>query len=349
MNKGEIIKDINQIAKEIENIKEINEKNKKEEKFIKVLFSGNLYKTNQPLEYDLKIGSSEYFYMFRYKLSQFYKIPVNLINIVIDDVKYNNRLKSHEEFNNIKFDMYNDLDSSYEAFIDLEQKINLIIDNNIVNPLILKVEVKKENDYFKFIKSIIKDYPKLMHLLKRKHSECLLDVWCLIREDELKINDDIIQMIKDILNNKNEENIDNIFNFNETNIYYISFILFHLNSVIIEYHQLNEEFINDVFLKSKIWEKIKDINIEISNKPHLGEIFEKNNIINYFLNIFKIISFKTNDENILSFILNKSFEFYFQTINDCININLKSLPVTEGFQADFVEDLYISNTNAIKI
>ena len=348
MNKGEIIKDINQIAKEIENIKEINAKNNKEEKYIKVLFSGNLYKTNQPLEYDLKIGSSEYFYMFRYKLSQFYKIPVNLINIVIDDVKYNNRLKSHEEFNNIKFDMYNDLDSSYEAFIDLEQKINLIIDNNIVNPLILKVEVKKENDYFKFIKSIIKDYPKLMHLLKRKHSECLLDVWCLIREDELKINNDIIQMIKDILNNKNEENIDNIFNFNEANIYYISFILFHLNSVIIEYHQLNEEFINDVFLKSKIWEKIKDIYIEISNKPHLGEIFEKNNIINYFLNIFKIISFKTNDENILSFILNKSFEFYFQTINDCININLKSLPVTEGFQADFVEDLYISNTNAIK-
>jgi hypothetical protein len=66
MNKGEIIKDINQITKEIENMKEINAKNKKEEKYIKVLFSGNLYKTNQPLEYDMKIGSSEYFYMFRY-------------------------------------------------------------------------------------------------------------------------------------------------------------------------------------------------------------------------------------------------------------------------------------------
>ena len=96
MNKGEIIKDINQITKEIEINKEKNAKNKIEEKYIKVLFSGYLYKTNKPLEYDIKIGSSEYFYMFRYKLSQFYKIPVNLINIVIDDVKYNNKLKSYE-------------------------------------------------------------------------------------------------------------------------------------------------------------------------------------------------------------------------------------------------------------
>ena len=348
MNKGDVIKDINQISKEIESNKEINAKKNIEEKYIKVLFSGNLYKTNKPLEYDIKIGSSEYFYMFRYKLSQFYKIPVNLISIVIDDVKYNNRLKSHEELNNIKFDMYNDLESSYLAFIDLEEKINLIINNGISNPLILKVEVKKENDYFKYIKSIIKDYPKLMHLLKRKHSECLLDVWCLIREEELKINNDIIQMIKDIFNNKNKENIDNIFNFSETNIYYISFILFHLNSVINEYNQLNELFINDVFLRSKIWEKIQDIKIEISNNPHLGEIFEKNNIINYLLNIFKIISLKTNDENILAFILNKIFEFYYQTIDECLHVNLKYLPATEGFQADFVEDLYISNTNTIK-
>ena len=347
MNKGEIIKDINQISKEIENVKEINAKNI-EEKYIKVLFSGNLYNTEKPLEYDMKIGSSEYFYMFRYKLSQFYKIPVNLINIVIDDVKYNNRLKSHEIFNNIKFDMYNDLESSYNAFTDLEEKINLVINNSISNPLILKVEVKKENDYFKFIKTIIKDYPKLMHLLKRKQSECLLDVWCLIREDELKINNNIIQMIKDIFNNKNEENINNIFNFSETNIYYISFILFHLNSVINDYNQLNEHFINDVFLRSEIWQKIQDIKIETSNNPHLGEIYEKNNVINFLLNIFKIISLKTNDENILVFILKKIFEFYYQTIDDCIHINLKYLPSTEGFQADFVENLYISNTNTIK-
>ena len=106
--------------------------------------------------------------------------------------------------------MYNDLQNSYNAFTDLERKINLALNNNIENPLILKVEVKKENDYFKFIKKLIKDYPKLMHLLKRKQSECLLDVWCLIREEEIKINNEIIQIIKDIFNNKNEDNIDNI-------------------------------------------------------------------------------------------------------------------------------------------
>ena len=348
MNKGEIIKDINQIVKEIESNKEENIKNNIEEKYIKILFSGSVYKTNNPLNYDIKIGSSEYFYMFRYKLSQFFKIPVNLISIVIDDIKYNNKLKSYEEFNNIKFDMYNDLDNSYNTFTALEEKINKVMNNNIDNHLILKVEVKKENDYIKYIKNIIKDYPKLMRLLKRRHSECLLDVWCLIREEELKINNDIIQIIKDIFNNKSEENIDNIFNFSETNIYYISFILFHLNSVISEYNQLNDKFINESFLTSKIWPKIKDIKIDTSNKPHLGEIYEKNNIINYLLNIFKIIALKCNDEDILRFILNKIFEFYYQTINDCISINLKNLPSTEGFKIDLVEDLYISNTSLIK-
>ena len=347
-NNGEIIKDINQISKEIEYYKEQNIKNNIEEKNIKILFSGNLNKTGKILDYDLKINSSELFYMFRYKLSQFYKIPVNLIYIVIDDIKYNNKLKSVEEFKRLKFDMYNDLDNSYNVFTNLVQKINSVMNNNIENPLIFKVEVKKENDHFKFVKKIIKDYPKLMHLLKRKYSECLLDVWCLIKEDELKINNEIIEMIKDILNNKNEDNLDNIFNFNETNIYYISFILFHLNSVINEYTKSNDQFICDTFLKSKIWDKLLDIKIETSNKPHLGEIYEKNNIINYLLNIFKIISLKTNDENVLLFILNKILEFYYQTIKDCIEINLKWIPSTEGFHVDLVEDLYISNTNVIK-
>ena len=74
-NNGEIIKDINQISKEIEYYKEQNIKNNIEEKNIKILFSGNLNKTGKILDYDLKINSSELFYMFRYKLSQFYKIP----------------------------------------------------------------------------------------------------------------------------------------------------------------------------------------------------------------------------------------------------------------------------------
>ena len=348
INKGEIVKDINPIMKETEYNREINKKNNIGEKYIKISFSGNLHKTDKLLNYELTISSSEYFYMFRYKLSQFYKIPVNLIYIVLDDIKYNNKLKLREEFKNLKFDIYNDLDNTYNIFTNLQEKINAIMNNNIDNPIILKVEVKKENTYLKFITNIIKDYPKLIHLLKRKHSECLLDLWCLIREDELKINNDLIQKIKDILNNKNEENIDNIFNFSETNIYYISFILFHLNSVIIDYNKLNEKFITDVFLESKIWQKIQEIKIEVSNEPHLGEIYEKNNIMNYLLNIFKIISLKTKDEKILEFILNKIIDFYYQTIHECININLKSLPSTEGFKYDFVEDLYISNTNIIK-
>ena len=88
--------------------------------------------------------------------------------------------------------------------------------------------------------------------------------------------------------------------------------------------------------------------IETSVKPHLGEIYEKNNIINYLLNIFKIIAIKIDDQDILLTILKKIFEFYYKTINDCISLNLKSIPLTEGFQIDSVEDLYISNTTIIK-
>ena len=125
-NKGEIIKDITQIIKEIELIKD-----PKEDKYIKISYSGNLYKTDKILNYENKIYSKEYFYMFRYKLSLFFKIPMDLISIVIDDIKYNNKLKSREEFNGIKFDMYNDLENSYNAFCALEEKINKVMNNNI--------------------------------------------------------------------------------------------------------------------------------------------------------------------------------------------------------------------------
>ena len=100
-------------------------------------------------------------------------------------------------------------------------------------------------------------------------------------------------------------------------------------------------------MKSKIWhEKIKNIKLEISPKPNLGEIYEKNNVINYLLNIYKIICQKTEDNDTLIFILNKIFEYYYQTVNECISLNLKGLSSIEGIRVDLVEDLYISNTTS---
>ena len=351
-NKGEIIDNIKQISKEIYLNKKNVEKEEKEEKNVenykKICFSGNVYNTDKVLEYDLKIDNTEYFYAFRYKLSSFYKIPVNLVKVVVDVSKYN-ELKA--ELQNIEFDLYNDFDNTCSKINDIEQIIlnegkgNIIIDNE--KPLMFKIKVLEENPELKYIKSLIKDFPKLIELLKRKDSDYLLDIWYLIKEENIKLNTNIIQIIKEALNEKNND-LNSIFNFEDTNIYYISYILLHLYNVINELNKSNEKFIKEQFLTSKIWqEKLKNIKIEKSEKPRLGEIYEKNNIINYLLCIFKIVSQKINDKDNLLFILKKSFDYYYQTIKECISINLNDLPSTDGVSIDEIEDLYISNISSI--
>ena len=354
-SKGEIIDNISQILNEI-NINKVEKNEKdiegedKKEKFKKIIFSGNKYGTDNILNYDIKIDKSEYFYMFRYKLSSFFKMPVNLVKIVFDESIYDKQIQ--DKLKNIEFDLFNDFDNTYTLLENIEQKINMLNknnNNNSENILIFKVEAIKENEKIKYIKKLIKDFPRLIKLLKRKNSEYILDVWCLIKEDSMKLSPNIIEIIKEILNEDNCEKLNSTFNFEDTNIYYVSYILFHLNNVINELNKTNDKFINNIFLKSKIWnEKLKNIKLENSPKPHLGEIYEKNNIINYLLNIYKIISQKTDDKDILSFILNKICEYYYQTINECISINLKSLSSTEGIRVDSVEDLYITNTTIIK-
>ena len=324
---------------EIENYKIIN-------------YSGTIYGKDNTLNYDTKIDSTEYFYMFRYKLSLYFKMPLNLIKLVLDESKYDKQIK--ETIKSFEFDLYNDFDNTYSLIENIEQKLNTQIKaNGIENNLIFKVEVAKDDDKLKYIKKLIKDFPKLIKLLKRKNSDYLLDVWCLIREDNIKLNQNLLETIKDILNgnDNNNEKLNYTFNFTDTNIYYLSYILYHLNNAIIELNKSNDKFINEIFLKSKIWqEKIRKIQIQFegSKKPNLGEIYEKNNIINYLLNIFKIISLKTEDNETLIFLLNKIIEFYYQTVNECISINLKSLSSIGNITVDLVEDLYITNTSIIK-
>ena len=354
-NEGDVINNISKILEEISlnKFEQINkfEKEKKNEKFDdknkKIFFSGKKYNSEDYLNFDMKIESTDYFYMLRYKLSSFFKIPVNLIKVVVDENKYDPKMK--EQLKKIEFNMYDDFENTYSLLDDLEQKIFKGDDDIENHILIFRVEYVKENEKLSYIKKLIKDFPKLIELLKRKNSEYLLDVWCLIKEDgNNKINPKISQIIKDILNEEKKEQLNSIFNFQDTNIYYISYILFHLFNVIKELKG-DDTFIKEKFLKSPIWqEKIKSIKLENNAQPKIGEIHEKNNIINYLLSIYKIISQKTNDTNALLFILNKLFEYYYEIINECISINLKSLPSTEGFPVDLVEDLYISNTNLIK-
>ena len=366
-NKGEVVESIKYINEELRvNKREKNKLEKEEEKsnnnnnnekensenYKTINFSGTVYGNDNILDYDTKIDSAEYFYMFRYKLSLYFKIPLNLIKLVLDESKYDKQIK--DNIKSFEFDMYNDFDNTYSLIENIEQKLNMqnnINGKRIDNNLIFKVEVIKDDDKLKFIKKLIKDFPKLIKLLKRKHSEYLLDVWCLIKEDNIKLNQNLLETIKEILNgnDNNDEKLNSTFNFIDTNIYYISYIIYHLNNAISELNKSNDNFINEVFLKSRIWQnKIKEIQIEGSKKPNLGEIYESNNIINCLLNIFKIISQKTEDNDTLIFILNKIIEFYYQTVNECISVNLESLSSNGAIRADLVEDLYITNTSIIK-
>ena len=135
--------------------------------------------------------------MFRYKLSSFFKMPVNLVKIVFDESIYDK--ETQDKLKNIEFDLFNDFFIIYLLIDNIEQKINMLNKNNnndSENILIFKVEAIKENEKIKYIKKWIKDFPRLIKLLKRKNSEYILDVWCLIKEDSIKISPNIIEIIK---------------------------------------------------------------------------------------------------------------------------------------------------------
>ena len=379
--KGEIIEDISQILYEIKYNKNIKSKKKKNDKNIpkKCIFIGNSPKNSEQLiNYDINIDNTQYFYMLRYKLSNYFKIPLNTVTIIIDEDAYDKGIP--EELKNIEFDLFNDFNNTYLLFDNLEKKImgqksgnnqKLKKDNkgnkdnkennkNNKNKekenekekeditLIFRVK-SKENKKLKEIKELIKNVPQLTRLLKRKNAEYILDVWILIKdESQTNNNINIIQDIKEILLKNNLEKLDSIFDFNETNIYYISFILSNLIHVINEIK--NKNFINEIFIKSKIWtEKLSNIKIENNDKPFLEEIYEKNNIINNLLDIYQKISLKINDnEDISIFILNKLIEYYYTIINESINIDLKILPTISRIKIHNIENIYIENTKLIQ-
>ena len=357
--KGEIIYDISQILNEIKinkyNMKKKNKKEKKNKKIVKefTFIKSSEINSNNKLNYDIKIDSTEYFYMLRYKLSNFFKIPVNTVKVYIEEEKYDKKI--NEELKGFELDLFNDYDNTYSIFENLEKIIsnknkeekqngeNKKKENNIA--LIFKVK-SLENEKLKNIKTLFKDVSKLTELLKCKNAEYILDVWSLIKdEDKSNININIIQNIKDILLKGDSNKYNSIFDFENTNIYYTSYILSNLIHVMNELNDKDKTFINKIFLKSWIWnEKIKNIKIEKNEKIILEEIYEKNNTIKHLLNIYKIISENANEENI--FILNKNIEYYYLMIKE--SIDFKELSSLEELKVRSINDLYIQNSILIR-
>ena len=356
--KGEIIEDISKILEEIKmhriNINNSNKKTKKKEKKIikEYTFIGNSGKNNELVNYDIKIDSSEFFYMLRYKLSNFFKIPVNTVKVFVDVEKYDKKMQ--ERLKVFELDLFNDFNNTYLMFNNIEKiiannkkenKIDCKINNNIA--LIFKVK-SIENDKLEYIKKILINIPELTKLLKSKNSEYILDLWSLIKDEtQLNNNTNLINNIKSIFTKEDSEKINNIFNFENTNIYYISYILSNFIQIINELNEKDKSFISKIFLKNKIWtEKIKNIKFDSNIRLLIEEIYEKNNVIKYLLNIYKIIAKNSDEQNI--FILNKIVEFYYLMFKDSINVDLKKLPFADSIKVKLIEDLYVENSKIIE-
>jgi hypothetical protein len=127
--RGEIIKDVSRIKREIsinkakKNKIKKNQKNKNSSKTQKTSkdfsFRGYSGEDGQLLNYDIKVEETDYFYMLRYQLSNFYKMPLNTITVAIDEKQC-----AIGKLNNIEFNLFNDFDNIYKPLNELENKFS---------------------------------------------------------------------------------------------------------------------------------------------------------------------------------------------------------------------------------
>ena len=361
---GEIIKDISEIKKESQIININSKKEPKEFTFVKMT-------NDNSIVYDIKINEKDFFYILRYTLSSFYKIPVNQIGIIA----YQNNLGKVKKITHqildklskstpirIEYNYLKDFEKIYEQLNRLNEleskskkKFPLLIEVKVLDPCkdIMKfnpidIIYKKTNISLLF-----------MDLLKEGEAPYTFDVLCLIRGNKNNNNSNIIcTEIDNIIMNKSKNY--NLFNFQNASIYYMSYIITNLSIVIQE--RLSPQFIN-YFLKSEIWNNcIKNLNIikddyipeDYKNMPLLGELYEKYNLVNNLVNIYLSIAenIGINDNEMIIFITYKIVKIYNYIINENMNINLNRYGKSEGVTIDDVKNLFnetLGNINHLMI
>ena len=362
---GEIIKDLKEIDKE------------------SILYSNNNNNKNTPIEYtfignkigiedffiiDIKVNFGELFYILRYKLSYYYKIPVNQIGISV----YLNTLGktkkiTQKEMEKIcaakplkEFNYLLDFDNIYDQLIGLSNYNNAKKKHSLL--IVVKNIKNKDNNNILKINLIEIIYQKtnlpiiLMDLLKEPETPYTYDVLSLIKENK---NSNILykEIINTILNNKTS----NLFNFDNTSIYYKSYIINLLN---LAFKVNLDTNIIEKFIKHYIWNNcIKNLDVFNNNNyknenskkmPMLGELYEKYNLINNLLNIYIIVAenLGKNDKNQVFLIIYNIIKIYNYIINESININLNKCGKSERVCIEDVKRLYnesISNMNYIII
>ena len=354
---GEIIKDLKEIEKESN--KYNNKKPQKEYTFFR---NNNITDKPGNENYnlsDIKINGGDYFYILRYRLSNHYNIPVNQIGLTVYLNSVKNKKITKTELDKIyktlplkEYNFLNDFENIYDQLNGLydwnnqgkKKKFTLLIEVKLINNI--------GNDIFKtnpvdiiYKKSKLPMF--LMNLLKEEETPYTNDVLSLVKgnvNNNNAINDEIKNLI---INNKNSD----LFNFEKTSIYYISYIISNLNNTI-KNNLNNNEFI-DKFLVSHIWnDNIKNFdkinngfnyNINEDQKmPLLGELLEKYNLINNLVNIYIVIAenLGRNDVDLALFIISKIIKIYNFIIIESTYLNLNKCGKSEEVSINDVKQLY---------
>ena len=261
------------------------------------------------------------FYLIRFNVSNEFNIPVNNIKFEYETIE--NRKKIIREF-----DMTDDFDLFNETVFKGEkinyEKYYYIKITNYHNPLI-----DLENNPQKILTNNEGFQKILTDLIRDKNKSYLNEVWNLIKE-KIEKNEHIKNEIRKIVNEYKEEfdkEINLIFDFENTSVYYISYIISNINEILnIEKNNNNmkfiEDFINSKIYKEKLYNLIKNFSINeyINSDRSFLEKLETIKILNNITNICEILSLIGNEE-VNTLIINKIIFFIKEIFEGCIEEN----------------------------
>ena len=330
--------------------------------------SGNENKVRKTRICEIYLG--EFFYILRYLISYEFKIPLKCIQFkknmqnkennnnadkkgISQDKKNNNLSNKKTIIKSPEFNLLLDYINIFEVFQELKQNIKkknkkenednlpLFTVEKINNPL-----SDKNSDN---LKNLIAKNEELMNILKElsknKNNDYALDIWSIIN-DKKEVNKDkekeTNRIIEDLIKNsenksedKNDQLLNQLFNFDESNIFYMNYNLSQIYNYMNKQDEKTKKDIVHKFINCSIWQKkIKNLSIEINNNDKennnksnlsINELYEAKRFESNLLNIYKLILNNISyDKQKFDFIIKNIIQIYFNIIQNCLNIDLET-------------------------
>ena len=306
-----------------------------------------------------EIYPSEFFYHLRYYISYIFQIPLRCVQI-----------KKYEQNQVTKiYNLFKDTENIYDYINNKKKKkdeIDTFLVEKIKNPL---CDDTKDN-LRKLILNNSQLTDVLKKLLKEKDIDFVNDIFYIIKDkvqQDNNLGDKGFKIINDIITNYNKENnglLNELFNFNESNLFFMNHILSNINDFIKSKDK--KEDILRKFIKSPLWtKKLKNFEIKSNEKLNIpiSELYDEKNYEFNLLKIYqKIITEKTLTEEDLTIITNNIIIMLQNFIYVCINIhiNFSQAPNEEEknklnnlkkifyYFFRYIKDIFTGNSNIYK-